>query len=266
MEIASSGIVFAGTLYLTDKSSICASWEITDNETSISNYHFSLCLERDKYNCPISARDLNNRTFICVEEPVITEGQSYVIRITATNQVGLSSTADSPKLIVDTTEPDIGEITASNPLGKEYRLVSSAIFASWNGFVDLETGIRGYTVCIGTEPALCDITTLVSVGNATSYTWYNLSLVHDEEYFVSIKCLNNADVSTNFTASQPIAVDNTGKLRENFINSGFSVTRLFKHVSLLLLQSIKQSSFASAPVYNSRCIYLVHLPFRIGVI
>ncbi len=203
----------ADAIYLTNKSSICASWNtFTDNETEITNYHFSLCLEQDKHNCAIPARNLNNRTSICIEDPAITEGQSYIIRITATNQVGLSSTVDSPKFIIDTTEPDIGEITALNPLGDEYDFVSSAILASWHGFVDLESGVFDYSVCIGTEPAMCDVTELVSVGNASSYTWYNLSLVHDDEYFVSIKSVNNAGLSTNFTASQPIAVDTTGKI------------------------------------------------------
>ena len=200
-------------IYLTRKSSICASWNtFIDRETRIIDYHFSLCLEHDKHNCPISSRDLNNRTSICIEEPPITEGQSYIIRISATNQVGLSSTADSAKFIIDTIEPDVGEITASNPLGDEYNFVSSAILARWHGFIDLETGVSGYSLCIGTEPTLCDVTGLVSVGNASSYTWYNLSLVHDEEYFVSIKCGNNAGLSTNFTASQPISVDTTGMI------------------------------------------------------
>ncbi len=194
-------------------SSICASWNtFTDNKTGNIHYYFSLCLENNKHNCAIPTRNLNNKTSICIEEPTITEGQSYSIRITATNNVGLSSTAESPAFIIDTTEPDIGEITVLNPLGDEFHFVSSAILASWHGFIDLESGVSCYSLCIGTEPALCDVTELVSVGNASSYTWHNLSLVHDEEYFVSIKCANNAGVSTNFTASQPIAVDTTGTL------------------------------------------------------
>lgn len=211
VKINSSSTVAGDVTYLTSKSSICASWKtFTDSETQIIDYHYSLCLEHNKRNCPIEARDLNNKTSICIEEPPVIEGQSYIIRITATNQVSLSSTLDSPVFIIDTTQPDIGEIVALNPLGSEYRFVSSAIVARWHGFFDLESGVSGYSVCVGTEPMLCDATELVSVWNTSSYTWYDLSLVHDEEYFVSIKSTNNAGVSTNFTASQPIAVDRTG--------------------------------------------------------
>ena len=198
-------------IYLTNKSSICASWRtFTDTETEIIAYHFALCLENNKPDCPISARDLNNRTSICIEEPAITEGQSYTIIITATNYVGLSSTAESPAFIIDTSEPDIGGITASNPLGDQYHFISSAILANWYGFIDPESGVLDYSACLGTEPALCDVTELVSVGNASSYTWYNLSLVHNVEYFVSIKSVNIAGLSTNLTASQPISADTTG--------------------------------------------------------
>ena len=101
---------------------------------------------------------------------------------------------------------------ALNPLGDKYNFVSSAILARWNSFIDLETGVSDYSVCVGTEPLLCDVTELVSVGNVSSYTWYNLTLNSDEEYFVSIKSTNNAGISTNLTASQPIAVDTTGNL------------------------------------------------------
>ena len=211
-------------IYLTSKSSICASWKtFNDSETQIIDYHYSLCLEHNIRNCPIEARHLNNKTSLCIEEPPVIEGESYIVRITATNQVGLSSTLDSPVFIIDTTEPDIGEITALNPLGSEHRFVSSAILAHWNGFIDRESGVSGYSVCVGSKPMLCDVTELVSVWKTSSYVWYNLSLVHDEDYFVSIKSINNAGVSTNFTASQPIAVDRTGT---RYYHSGGANIRL----------------------------------------
>ena len=201
-----------GALYLTNKTSICASWNtFRDSETEITNYRFSLCLAHSKHDCPIPARDLNNKTSVCIEEPPITEGQSYIVRITATNHVELSSNADSSVFIIDSTQPNIGEITASNPLGSQYNFVSSSILASWSGFIDPESGVSGYSVCIGRDPFSCDVTDLLSVENATSYTWSNLSLLHNDEYFVSIKAANYAGLSTNFTASQPISADTTGK-------------------------------------------------------
>ncbi|XP_028399178.1 uncharacterized protein LOC114522645 isoform X2 [Dendronephthya gigantea] len=225
VKITSPSSVVGDTIYLTSKSAICASWDtFTDAETSMVEYQFSLCLEHNNQSCPIPTRDLNNRTSVCIEEPEITEGQSYVIMITATNKVGLSSSSASPTFIIDTSEPDIGDVVVLNPLGEQYDFVSSAILARWHGFIDIETGIRSYSVCVGTEPSLCDVTNLVTVGNTSSYTWYNLSLIHNEEYFVSIKSINNAGISTNFTTSQPITVDTTAPPLSNVVD-GFEETK-----------------------------------------
>lgn len=166
-------------------------------------------------DCPVSNRNLNNKTSLCIEEPSLTEGQSYVIKIIALNEVGLSTSLTSSTFIIDTTEPDIGEIKVSNPLGNHYMFVSSNIIARWSGFVDLESGISNNYVCLGRKPMTCDVSKLKAVVNTSSYAWYNLSLVHNEEYFVSLMSVNNAGLSTNLTASQPVTVDKTGRLKNN---------------------------------------------------
>jgi predicted RNA-binding protein with TRAM domain len=161
-------------------------------------------------NCPIPRRNLNNKTSICIEEPPVTEGETYTFVITATNEVGLSSTSKSSNFVVDTTEPDVGEVIASNPLGEKYSFISSSILARWKSFSDKESGILEYIICIGKEPGLCDLKQSISVGTASQYTWYNLSLVNTEEYFVSIKSVNNAGLFTDYTASDQFTVDRTG--------------------------------------------------------
>ena len=172
--------------------------------------HFSLCSVTNTNSCPILRRSLNNKTAICLEEPPVTEGEIYIFIVTATNVVDLSSTSKSTHFVIDTTEPDVGEIITSNPLGKEYSLISSSVLARWNGFSDKESGIADYHVCIGKEPGLCDIEESVSVGKTSQYTWYNLSLVSTEKYFVSIRSVNNAGLFTDYVASDPFTADTTG--------------------------------------------------------
>lgn len=213
MTISSSSQTVGNTVYLTSRDSLCSSWNgFNDTETSIEHYHFAMCLENDDNTCIIPYRDLNNRTSICVEDAPVIDGEKYFIKIEATNQVGLSSMAESTRFIVDTTEPSIGDITASNPLGGRFGFISAELLAQWDGFVDLESGIMEYFVCVGTAPGLCDTVELVSAGNISRHTWSNLNLTHNEEYFVSIKALNKADLFTNFTSSDPVTVDKTGKL------------------------------------------------------
>ena len=164
----------------------------------------------NRNSCPISRRNLDNKTSICLEEPPVTEGEIYTVLITATNEVGLSSTSKSMDFVIDTTEPDIGEITTSNPIGEEYSFISSSLSAHWKSFSDRQSGISEYLICIGKEPGLCDIRESVSVGKASQYTWYNLNLFSTEEYFVSIRSVNNAGLFTDYIASDPFNVDTTG--------------------------------------------------------
>ena len=175
------------------------------------SYHFSLCSTLDRKNCPISQRNLNKKTSICIEDPPITEGETYIIVVIATNQVGLSSSSKSTHFVIDTTEPNIGEIIASNPLEGNYNYISSTLLARWKGFSDKESGISEYHICVGIEPGLCDIKESVSVGKASQYKWSNLSLVSIEEYFVSIRSINNAGLSTDYVTSDPFVVDTTGR-------------------------------------------------------
>lgn len=203
-------------MYLTSKESLCAAWStINDTETDIASYYFSLCSKINRNNCPILRRNLNNKTSICIKEPAVIEGEQYFIIITATNQVGLSSSSESIDFVIDTSEPDVGEITALNPLGEEYSFISSNLQAKWINFSDRESGISEYVVCIGKEPRSCEIAESVSVGKASQYTWYNLTLVHNEEYFVSIKSINNAGLFTDYVATNPFTVDTTGMLHQN---------------------------------------------------
>ena len=64
----------------------------------------------NKNNCPILRRNLNNKTSVCIEEQPLTEGETYILMVTGTNEVGLSFTAKSTQFIIDTTEPDVGEV------------------------------------------------------------------------------------------------------------------------------------------------------------
>ena len=166
----------------------------------------------NKHRCPISGRNLNDKTSICIQEPAVTEGEGYVIVITATNQVGLSSSSKSAHFVIDTTEPNIGEVIALNPFEDNYSFISSSLLARWKGFSDKESGISEYLICLGMEPGSCDVTEPVSVGKSSQHTWYNLSLVSTEEYFVSIKSVNNAGISTGYVTSDPFAVDTTGTI------------------------------------------------------
>ena len=211
VEITSPSTKDGKVMYLTNTEFLCATWNtFNDTETAIVSYYLSLCSKVSRNNCPILRRDLNNKTSICLEKAPVIEGEIYTIVITATNEVGLSSMSKSTHFVIDTTEPDVGEVIVFNPLGEEYSFISSSLSARWKGFSDKESGVSEYLICIGKEPGLCDIKESVSVGKGCRYTWYNLSLVPSEDYFVSIRSVNNAGLFTDYVTSDPFTVDTTG--------------------------------------------------------
>lgn len=192
---------------------MCASWgTFNDTETAIVSYHFSLCSTFNEVDCAVSERNLANRTSICVEEPPFIEGKPYFVMIKATNEAGLSSTSKSFNFVVDTTEPDVGEVVVSNPLGEQYSFISSAVSARWNGFWDRESGIYEYLICIGKKAGFCDVAESISVNKTSHFTWHNLILNTSEEYFISVKGVNNARLFTSFIPSDLFKVDTTGML------------------------------------------------------
>ena len=211
VKITSSSTTHGSVKYLTSKETLCTSWiAFNDTETAIVNYQFSLCSKLNMNNCPISRRNLNNKTFICIDEPPVIEGETYIVVITAANEVELSSTSKSSDFVIDTTQSDVGKVFSFNPLGEEYSSISTSVQAKWDSFSDKESGISEYLVCIGKEPGLCDIEESISVGKRSHYTWNNLSLVGTEEYFVSLRSVNNAGLFTDYVASDPFIVDTTG--------------------------------------------------------
>lgn len=211
VKITSPSVLINNVIHLSNLKNLCTSWHsFTDLETKIVSYHFSLCLYANQQNCSVKRQSVNNQTSLCIEKPPIIEGQKYIIQILATNEVGLVSTAASKPFTLDNSPPDIGVITVSNTIGKQFDFISTSLLTEWNGFIDRESGIKEYRVCVGTEPGLCNITNNATVGNVFHHTWYNLSLLNSEDYFVSIWSINNAGLSSDYISSEPFSVDTTG--------------------------------------------------------
>ena len=230
-------------MYITEKTSLCAMWFISNStSTRVHQYYLSLCLSRDEHHCPISERDVNNRTSVCIEEPPVAEGVKYFVRVKVKNKIGYSSKVDSSPFVIDTTPPNIGQLIISNPKDKNFEFISSDLLVKWDGFNDMESSISEFLLCVGTNPGMCDTTELISVNNNTKHQWSGLNLLSDNEYFVSIKATNNAGLSTNFSFSKPFSVDTTGKILT--IISSYSHTSLGYEFRIIYLTYLKRSIYS----------------------
>jgi hypothetical protein len=79
---------------------------------------------------------------------------------------------------------------------------------SWGNFYDPESKLSHYEICLGKSQGECDEIDNVLVELGTTYTFSNLALRHNEEYYVSVTASNMAGLSSKVT-STGIKVDLT---------------------------------------------------------
>lgn len=198
--------------FLTAKDAYCVSWETLDPESGILKNEVSICSSVNINDCLLRNMDVGIRTAICIANLEFQEGVKYETRIRSTNIIGLASEKSSDGFVVDSTPPLMGEVThvENPPLEESTHFTSSEISVEWNGFLDKESGVRTYHLCIGTQPGVCNVMNFTDVGNSSSYSSQDLQLVQGETYFVSIKAENRASLVSDVKSSTGVAVDKTG--------------------------------------------------------
>ena len=172
----------------------------------------SICSAINANHCLLRDLDAGDRAIICIADLEFQEGVKYVTRIKSTNIVGRTSELSSDGFVIDSTPPVMGEsIHVENPpLEESSQFTSSEISVEWSGFLDKESRVGKYYLCIGTQPRECNVMNFTDVGNCTSYSWQDLRLVQGETYFVSIRAENRAGLTSDVKSSDGVTVDETG--------------------------------------------------------
>ncbi|XP_068740821.1 uncharacterized protein [Montipora capricornis] len=198
--------------YITAKDTFCASWDAVDDESGVTKSEISICSAININDCLLLNLDVGNHNMICIADLEFKEGVKYVTQVRSTNSVGRSSEMLSDGFVVDSTVPSIGEIIhVENPPSEDGGQIftSSKISVEWSGFLDQESGVRNYYLCVGTQPSLCNVVNFTNIENSTSYTQSDLLLKQDETYFVTLKAENGAGLTSDATSSTGVAVDVT---------------------------------------------------------
>jgi len=198
--------------FITAKDAYCVSWETLDPESGILKNEVSVCSCVNINDCLLRNMDVGIRTTICIADLDFQEGVKYETRIRSTNIVGLASELSSDGFVVDSTPPVMGEVihVENPPLEESSHFTSSEISVEWNRFLDKESGIRTYHLCIGTQPGGCNVMNFTDVGNSSNYSSQDLQLVQGETYFVCIIAENRAGLVSDVKSSTGVAVDKTG--------------------------------------------------------
>lgn len=188
---------------------------------------------------------------ICVADLEFKEGVKYITRVRSTNIVQRTSKMSSDGFVVDSTPPIMGEVThVENPLaGGAQAFTHSRISVEWSGFLDQESGIKKYHLCVGTQAGECNVVNFTDVGNTTSYTLGDLLLVQGETYFVSMKAENMAGLMSDVKSSSGVSVDKTGKVNFRLIcTNGVAIKSWLVHRTFRLLFHFIARNFQVANV------------------
>ena len=219
--------------YFTSKDSVCVGWNVVDSESGVLNSKVSVCSTLNTNDCLLYDLDVGNRTFVCLADLEFKEGIKYVTKIRAENSVGLSTELYSDGFLVDSTPPLMGEIIFSEILKPTLDVTTehfthSLIAVQWNGFWDMESGVRISYVCVGTMPGECNSKNFTDVIESTTYTFQDLPLVQGETYFVSVKVENRAGLTSDVKTSDGIVIDKTGTHSNihNFYNGPIYISRI----------------------------------------
>ena len=78
----------------------------------------------------------------------------------------------------------------------------------WDQFIDPESRISLYKVCVTTVPGNCTVTKYIDVGMDISFTIHELNLLHGESYFAIVKGTNHIGMSSEMATNQ-ILIDST---------------------------------------------------------
>ena len=125
--------------------------------------------------------------------------------VTLTNQMadaGKNAIADAVKFEY---KGDITGPAMSFVADEKYTTSTTALQASWSGS-DAQSGIAKYRFAVGTAPGLADVRAWTDAGTATSATIGGLSLTVGGAYYVSIRAVNGASLTSAPMTSTGVTV------------------------------------------------------------
>lgn len=210
-------VVVDGGQFFSTPSSIHATWSATDNESGIASYSYSVGTSVGATNVK-GWTSAGTATQATITGLALANGSTYYVNVRATNGAGLvSAVGSSDGIVLDTTPPttpavaDDGAWTAS----------TTELRASWSSS-DAESGIKSYRYAVGTGVGMTNVRGWVDVGTATSAIITDLSLEHNQTYYISVIATNGALADSPIGSSDGITVDTTPPTRPLVTDDGAS--------------------------------------------
>ncbi len=181
--------------YTTSTTTLNGTWSATDPETGIQRYEYAVGTTAGGTETK-GWTSAGVATSADITGLSLTSGTTYYISARAVNGANLTSAPMTASgVMVDTTAPMMGTLT-----DEMYTLSTTSLQASWTGS-DPQSGILRYEYALGDTPTGSEIRGWTGVGTSTSTTISGLSLVVDGTYYISVRAVNNAGLTSDPVSS-----------------------------------------------------------------
>jgi outer membrane protein assembly factor BamB/fibronectin type 3 domain-containing protein len=147
-------------------------------------------------------------TFVNVAGLELYNGETYYVSIRAVDHAGnVSSVVSSNGLTVDTEPPGQGFVKDGSSTDQNWYNQDTTLTAFWTGFSDDLSGVKEYTISIGTNAGLEDVMTWTNVGSDTTATFDSLELAETITYFFNVIASDSVGNVGTVVSSNGITID-----------------------------------------------------------
>eukprot|EP00040_Diaphanoeca_grandis_P037916 m.251430 g.251430 ORF g.251430 m.251430 type:complete len:3511 (-) comp33895_c0_seq1:293-10825(-) len=165
------------------------------------------------------------RYYLCVLPGPTTVSDTDGTPLTVTEYDGNAICSDG--VTIDLTAPRKGDVFVGDGLdARAYQSNTDVLAIRWGGFTDGEeselgvhtSGIKSYTVTLGSAPHSSDVWGPVDVGSTTHWIVSNLSLVDGQSYYATVIATDYVGL-TAVSASDPIRIDSSPPIAGHIVAS-----------------------------------------------
>jgi len=201
--------------YQSSTTVLSSNWSFADPHSGVAQYEWAIGTTSGGTQVQAFTA-VGTSTSATANSLALSHGATYYVTVRATNSAGLSATATSDGVRVDTTDPVFGFVNDGSGADLSFQTSVTSISANWS-FTDPEGGVANYAWSIGTTIGGAEVRALTSVGTATTGTAV-VGLTSGTTYYITVRATNGAGLYAQ-ASSNGVIVDGTPP-SVTFVNDG----------------------------------------------